>query len=195
MRTRVASTAFDELDGGLLHRLYNYDGLVDFVRDVTCSPQLFRLADPLGACSVNIFRPGWHHAWHFDESEFTTTLCLQKSERGGEFEFTPRLRASQDDLCADAVACVLQARSGYDVAAPAPGAAPPPVSTASFEPGTLQIFAGRYSLHHVKRIPEECERERLVAVLCFATEAGVVNTPAVQEMFWGRRAAAVTRHV
>ena len=54
--------------------------------------------------------------------------------------------------------------------------------------GTLQIFAGRYSLHHVRRVPETATTDRLVAVLCFATEPGVINSPSVQQMFWGRTA-------
>ena len=83
MQTRVASTAYDEVQGPL-RRLYEYDGLVEFLRAVLDQP-LYRLADPLGACSVNIFRPGWFHAWHFDETEYTTTLALQQSESGGDF--------------------------------------------------------------------------------------------------------------
>ena len=67
-------------------------------------------------------------------------------------------------------------------------------TVASFEPGTLQIFAGRYSLHHVKRIPEDAKTDRLVAVLCFAGERGVVNSPSVQQMFWGRTRAAGAPH-
>jgi len=56
-----------------------------------------------------------------------------------------------------------------------------------FQPGTLQIFGGRYCLHRVE--PVHGGRDRLVAVLCFASEPGVVNSRAVQEMFWGRSVA------
>ena len=195
MRTRVASTAYDELDGPL-RDLYTYDGLVDFVSAIV-SNDLHRLADPLGACSINIFRPGWHHAWHFDESEFTTTLCLQQAEEGGEFEFTPPLRESQDDLAEGPVSRIVKERSGYEPLVSGSDhegqgvvahSELPPIATAPFEPGTLQIFAGRYSLHHVKSIPEHpgITKDRLVAVLCFASEPGLINSPSVQEMFWGR---------
>ena len=33
-----------------------------------------------------------------------------------------------------------------------------------------------------------CTADRLVAVLCFAGEPGVRNSPSVQQMFWGRTA-------
>ena len=196
MHTRVASTAYDELsDDGPLRRLYHFDPFVAFVGAVTTQAHLHRLADPLGACSVNVFRPGWHHAWHFDEAEYTTTLSLQQSEEGGEFEFTPPLRRTQDDLAEAAVARVLCERSPYrptrrDAAAADEPSSSMQVTAAPFAPGTLQIFAGRYSLHHVKRVPPTATRDRLVAVLCFATRPGVVNSPSVQQMFWGRTAQA-----
>ena len=141
---------------------------------------------------MNIFRPGWNHAWHFDESEYTTTLCLQQPEEGGEFEFTAPLRASQGELAEEQVASVLAERSAYEPELLGDGCGhgaqlpAVPVSTAPFEPGALQIFGGRYSLHHVKSIPKTATRDRLVAVLCFATEPDMVNSPEVQQMFWGR---------
>ena len=36
---------------------------------------------------------GWSHAWHFDESHFSTTLMLQKAEHGGDFQHTQPIRA------------------------------------------------------------------------------------------------------
>ena len=245
MRTRVASTAFDELDPrGALRSLYSSDELLRFVRDVLGkelsvnkskalggsgggvvgggAAPLYRLVDPLGACTVNVFRPGWSHAWHFDEAEATTTLCLQQAEAGGVFEFTPPLRETAGDLAAAAVAAVVNAHSDYAVtcsggggcngnayssavppssprgasraksggapaAEPAPEAVP--VLTAPFTPGTLQVFAGRYSLHRVTDVAPSATRDRLVAVLCFASEPRLRNSPEVQEMFWGRRSA------
>ena len=102
---------------GPLYQLYNSDEFRSFVGSVVGKKEdeFFRLADPLGACSINIFRPGWFHAWHFDESEFTTTLCLQQSEEGGEFEFTPALRNSQEDLAAGKVAALVNEHSQYEV--------------------------------------------------------------------------------
>ena len=190
MRTKVASTAYDELPrDGPLYSLYNSDVFRQFVSDIT-SRSLFRVADPLGAASINIFRPGWFHAWHFDESEFTTTLCLQQSDEGGEFEYTAALRNTAEDLVSPLVAELINERSAYDVVGGGEddddGDTSTAVNVASFEPGTLQIFAGRYSLHHVKRIPQDAKTDRLVAVLCFATEPNVMNSPSVQQMFWGR---------
>ena len=202
MRTRVASQAYDELDRqGCLYQLYNNDSFLKFVQEVTDQQELHRLADPLGACTVNIFKPGWYHAWHFDESEFTTTLCLQQSENGGEFEYTSPLRNDQSiDKCSSAVSAILNTHSEYNTSVPSTTettdettdetseTAVPVVDTkiSDFQPGTLQIFAGRYSFHRVKEIPITATKDRLVAVLCFSTEPNVVNSAEVQQMFWGR---------
>jgi hypothetical protein len=56
--------------------------------------------------------------------------------------------------------------------------------TAFLSQGALQIFAGRYSLHRVS--PIAGKTPRLVGVFCFSKEAGFVNSPSVQQMFWGR---------
>mmetsp|Transcript_58941 Transcript_58941/g.127488 ORF Transcript_58941/g.127488 Transcript_58941/m.127488 type:complete len:310 (+) Transcript_58941:149-1078(+) len=186
MRTRVASLAYDQV-GYSLRALYTSDLLLRFIEAVVGRKpgSMHRLADPLGACSVNVFRPGWSHAWHFDESEYTTTLCLQQAEVGGSFVFTPPLRSAQAELKGNEVAAVLRAHSEYSPESEAHVAAPT-VTTARFEPGTLQIFGGRYCLHCVEEISGT--RDRLVAVLCFATEPGVVNSASVQKMFWGRTA-------
>lgn len=186
MNTQVASIAFDEmLPTSPLRRLYAYEGLVQFIGDVV-GKSLHRISDPLGACTVNIFRSGWEHAWHFDESEFTTTLCLQQADVGGNFEFSHPLRNCQEELAISEVTHILSHHSEYsplEDCSSQPSVVPT-ITTANFEPGTLQIFAGRYSLHRVTRI--DSEKERLVAVLCFGTEPGIINSHTVQQMFWGR---------
>ena len=180
MRTRVASTACDELDPSrAIRALYACDELLGLVKAIT-GKSVHRLADPLGAASINVFRSGWSHAWHYDESEFTVTLSLVQAAEGGAFEFTEPLRRSVDDLAYDTTAAVINGHSEYGVE-PA-GAACPAVRAAPFAPGTLQIFAGRSSLHRVSKVAGE----RLVAVYCFSDVEGFVNSPEVQRMFWGR---------
>ena len=43
--------------------------------------------------SIQITLTGWSHAWHFDESHFSTTIMLQKPEDGGYFQHTQPIRA------------------------------------------------------------------------------------------------------
>ena len=38
---------------------------------------------------------GWAHAWHFDESPFSTTIMLQTAQEGGHFEHTLPIRGGR----------------------------------------------------------------------------------------------------
>jgi hypothetical protein len=63
MRTRVASIPFDRI-GPALRALYLSDSLLALIEVALGRPRgsLHRLADPLGACSINVFRTGAHAA-------------------------------------------------------------------------------------------------------------------------------------
>ncbi len=59
---QVASVAYDHLaENGVLARLYRTDRFIDFLQRVLDLPALYRLDDPLGACSINLFKPGLFH--------------------------------------------------------------------------------------------------------------------------------------
>ena len=169
-RTFVGSVPHDRIgDESSLGRLYRWDPLKDFVGAVLGKPRLHRFADPLGACSVNVFVDGGEHGWHFDESEFTVTLMLQAPESGGSFEYVPRIRGRADEKAI--VAEVLDGDRSHVLKLP-------------FTAGTLLIFGGRQTLHRVTRVSGA--RPRLVPVLTYAERPGLKNSEAVRKLFWGR---------
>lgn len=171
LHTVVGSVAFDLLEpDARLRALYNWDPLVEFIRAVLDVPTLYRLADPLGALSINVFRPGDEHEWHFDEAEYSTTIMLQEADDGGFFEYVPRLRQA-DGSEADRIAALLD---GDETG----------VQRLPFSVGDLSIFGGRTALHRVTKV--EGDTTRLVAVLTFNTKPGVTNSEAVRRLFWGR---------
>lgn len=43
---------------GVLSGLYENDAFIEFLKDVLGLPVLYRLEDPFGACSINLFKPG-----------------------------------------------------------------------------------------------------------------------------------------
>lgn len=171
LHTDVGSIAYDLLPReNLLTKLYGWDPLTAFVGAVQEREQSYRSADPLGALSVNVFEPRGSHAWHFDEATFTTTLMLQSGDKGGHFEYVPNLRTEHDDNY-EGVRKVLDGDESEVLRAP-------------FEPGTLFVFQGRYSLHRVTTLAGE--HPRLVAVLCYEPKPGVTNSDEVRLLFWGR---------
>eukprot|EP00980_Cylindrotheca_fusiformis_P015038 scaffold4150_cov117-Cylindrotheca_fusiformis.AAC.4 len=112
MRTQVASIAFDELPpNSVLGSIYQNPILRKLVSRIVGSEQkqedsIYLSDDPLGCCSINVFRPGYHHSFHFDESEFSTTLMIQEAETPGTglFQYTKPLRETSDDLALESVA-------------------------------------------------------------------------------------------
>jgi hypothetical protein len=174
--TYVGSLPYDRLPrDSALRRLYQWDPLKDFIGAVLGKPKLYRFADPLGACSINVFRDGGAHGWHFDESEFTVTLMLQAPEAGGAFEYLPGIRGRADE--AEIVARALDGGREGVVELP-------------FTPGTLLIFGGQKTLHRVTRVLGE--RPRLVPVLCYSVEPDLKNSEAVRKLFWGRSGSEAT---
>ena len=189
--TSVASLAYDKLSRqGSLLSLYNSEPFRLFLSQVLGLDQFYRLEDPLGAASINIFPPGTAHNWHFDEvsclvcglfiklnlikqSVFSVTIMIQKPEAGGLFRNTRPIRKKGEET-ADLYQVLEKIVDGTEDIA----------ETLRFEPGTLSIFCGSRCLHEVTKV--EGERDRLVAVFCFATRPGVTNSPQVQELFWGR---------
>ncbi|KAL3917150.1 MAG: hypothetical protein SGILL_004849, partial [Bacillariaceae sp.] len=89
----------------VLRELYHDSRLVQLVSQIV-DKELYLSKDPLGCCSVNVFRPNYHHSFHFDESEFSVTLMLQPAEdsSSGLFQYTDPLRMTSDDLALEQTA-------------------------------------------------------------------------------------------
>ena len=169
----MGSVPYDRIDeDSSLRRLYLWNPLKDFVGAVLGKPVLHRFADPLGACSVNVFVDGGEHGWHFDESEFSVTLMLQTPESEGSFEYVPGIRGHEDENAI--VAAVLDGERDRVLELP-------------FTAGALLIFGGRRTLHRVTRVNGAVPR--LVPVLAYAERPGLTNSEAVRELFWVRTGA------
>ncbi len=169
-QTVVGSVAYDYIpQNSGLKQLYQWDPLKDFIGHVLGKSPFYRFADPLGACSINVFIDGGEHGWHFDESEYTVTLMLQAPEVGGTFEYVPLIRGLKDEK--KIVESVLDGDRQR-------------VTELPFTAGTLLIFGGRQTLHRVTRVSGS--RPRLVPVLCYAEEPDLVNSDRVRQLFWGR---------
>ena len=168
--TCVGSVAYDNIgQNSMLRQLYLWDPLTDFLAAVLGKDRLFRSSDPLGACSINVFSDGGRHGWHFDESEFTITIMLQPPESGGEFEYVPGIRGTDDET--DRLTRILNGEREGVVELP-------------FTAGTLLIFGGRDTLHRVA--PVRGDKLRLVPVLCYSESPEQQNSIAVRKLFWGR---------
>ena len=155
--------------GSPLRGLYEWPAMTEFVRDCLQEERFFPYADPLADVIVNAADAGNGFPWHFDTNNFTVTLAIQNAESGGAFEYAPNIRADGENF--DEVARVLAGTSDR-------------VRVLHLEPGDLQIFRGRYSLHRVA--PLEGNTPRYVAIFSYVEEPGMVATPERCKQLYGR---------
>ena len=128
----------------------------------------------MGALNIAVMNNGDYLRWHVDQTDFVTSIALQSSEEGGDFEFVPKLRNKGQENFEKVKALLKGSREG--------------VVRLEMEPGTLVRFEGRYSIHRVT--PVGGKRSRLVALLGYDTQPGVTSSEHLQYMRYGRLASA-----
>jgi hypothetical protein len=158
-----------------LKTLYHWAATRRLVADIVGAEALYDNADPYQPANLLCFEDGDRSSWHFDSGNaFTVTLMLQAPEAGGAFEMVPNARSDRDPNHGY-LRAVLQGERSQDI-----------VEVAR-EPGSLCIFRGCNSLHRVS--PVAGGALRVMGVLVYETEPGVVGDPVVNETVYGPRAA------
>ncbi len=152
--------------------IYRSDEITRFVASVVEKDVLYPSDDPLDGCNMTVYEEGDELGWHFDQSEFSVTLMIQRSETGGDFEYVPLVREPGDEHYDD-VRDVLLGTSDR-------------VKLLASEPGTLAFFKGRFSLHRVP--PIGGATPRMNSVLTYVSEPGHKLSATAQQMYYGRTA-------
>lgn len=170
-RTVNHTLTADQL-GGVLTRLYEWPAFAAFLAECMDKPALYTMDDPLARVNVMTYGAGEALNWHFDRSEFTTTILLQAPEAGGLFEYRTNLRSDRDPNY-DGVGRML---AGLDS----------DVQRVKLVAGGLNVFRGRNTAHRVT--PVEGTVARRIAVFSFYDRPGVRMTAEEQKGFYGRAA-------
>ncbi len=160
----------DQLVGNAVMEIYQWAPLAAFLARVLGKNMLYQMEDQLAAVNVMAYRHGEALNWHFDRAEFTTTLLLQASEKGGEFEYSTNLRSDKDPNY-DGVAKLLNGQSSK-------------ISIINPVAGTLNVFRGINTPHRVT--PIGGKRDRMIAVYSYYDRPGVVFSASEQTGFYGR---------
>ena len=168
--TQTSTVADDRIaQDSVLRQIYRCTALTEFLARVLAKPKLFPFADPLASLNIGVTETHQQLNWHFDDAPFATTLLLQSSESGGEFEYVADLRG-RDDEHERINAIVDGDRRG--------------ITTLALAPGTLVLFAGHNALHRVA--PVTGQRMRLMAILSYADKPGVELDAHTRKTFYGR---------
>ena len=160
----------DRMTGAAVHRIYEWTPLAGFLSRVLRKPRLYLMDDPLARANIMSYHHGEALNWHFDRSEFTTTLLLQAPDAGGEFQYRSGLRTPADPN-PDGVARLLDGRD-------------PEVRSLTLAAGTLNVFKGRNTAHRTS--PVIGPRERMIAVFSYYERPGVLFSDEERIGFYGR---------
>jgi hypothetical protein len=152
--------------------IYRSEEITRFVAAVLGQGMLYRSDDPLDGCNMTVYEEGDELGWHFDQSEFSVTLMIQRADTGGDFEYVPLVREPGDERYDD-VRAVLQGTSER-------------VRLLASEPGALAFFRGRYSLHRVP--PIGGSTPRMNSVLTYVSKPGHTLSAMAQKLYYGRTA-------
>ncbi len=169
-RTSNNTLCEDQLTGTPMHALYYWAPLARFLAATMEMPALHPMSDPLAGLNTMSYQQGQALNWHFDRSEFTTTLLLQAPDEGGEFIYRTDLRRD-DDPNHDGVATLLR---GED----------PLVRTMDVTPGTLNVFRGKNTPHRVADV--RGNTARIISVFTFYDRPGVTFSDDERIGFYGR---------
>ena len=157
-------------DNSPLKGLYYWPPMQQFIADIVGSPTLYPSDDPYQPVNVLCQGNDDRSAWHFDSSNaFTMTLMLQAPESGGDFEMAPNTRSDDDPDYAGVAKLLLGDESK--------------VVKVSRAEGELVIFRGCDSAHRVT--PIAGSRLRLMCVMVYENEPGVIGDPIVNKTVYG----------
>lgn len=168
-RSNAFIPADNFLQDGPLRSVHDFEGFDTFIKDCLQEKNFYRYADPLADVIVNMADEGNGFPWHFDTNNFTVTLAIQNAESGGAFEYAAGIREGNENF--DEVKRVLDGTSDK-------------ITVLELEPGDLQLFRGRYSLHRVA--PLSGSKPRYVAIFSYVEEPGMVGSPERTEQLYGR---------
>ena len=150
--------------------LYEQEDLLKFVSACLGISPIYRWADPLACHAYNVMKPEGILPWHFDSCEFTLSIMIQTPEKGGIFEYCPNIREPGNENFEE-VKKVLDGDRKR-------------VRQIKLEPGDLQIFKGRFTLHRVTKI--EGNLSRYLCIPAYVLDPWRVNTPEHSRAIYGK---------
>ena len=150
--------------------LYEQEELLKFLSACLRISPIYRWADPLACHAYNVMKPEGILPWHFDSCEFTLSLMIQKPEKGGIFEYCPNIREPGNENFEEVKKVIDGDRTR--------------VRQLKLEPGDLQIFKGRFTLHRVTKV--EGNRSRYLCIPAYVLDPWRVNTPEHSKAIYGK---------
>lgn len=169
--TALGVVAYDQFPRrSTIRAIYEWEPLMRFIGASLGLTEIHRYGDPLGGLNLAVMGDGDYLRWHFDQTDFVTSIAVRSAISGGRFEFVPMIRATGQENY-DAVRKVIRGDH--------PGVISLPTS-----PGSLILFRGRHSIHRVT--PISGDTTRLMLLLGYDTRPGIRGSEHLTKMRYGR---------
>ena len=152
-----------------LRTIFDFPYFDSFIKYCVRGENFYRYADPLADVIINMAEEGNGFPWHFDTNDFTVTIAIQNAENGGEFQYVPKIRNKDENF--EEVKKVLNGSSKK-------------IISIELQPGDLQIFFGRNSIHRVA--PLIGKKPRYVAIFSYVGEPGMIGSPERTKQLYGK---------
>lgn len=154
-----------------LNRIYDADVMTHFVWEcLGVDRPIYKWADPLGCNPYGVMEPDHKFPWHFDGNEFTVSILVQRADEGGVFEYVPDIREPGQENYERVQAVLEGSRDG--------------VRELDLQPGDLQLFKGRFSMHRVT--PIIGRTTRYIALPTYVHDPYRMNRPHHSTNYYGR---------
>ena len=169
---RMAQVAYDLFPpSNAIRLLYESRQMPGFLATLLNLPVLHHMACRYQAVNLSVMGQGGCQNWHFDSASFSTTLMLQKPEKGGVFECAPGVRGGGDENY-DGVTRIMNGDRSNVI----------PVEV---DAGTLMVFRGEQALHRVSQVGGS--RKRLLVIFHYDAKPGLKGSLAVNQALYGPR--------
>jgi hypothetical protein len=139
-----------------LRRVYCWEPLREFLRQVMGYETFHRSECPHLALSSKVAGEGDVDGWHFDGNDVVFSILLKAPHGGGAFQYLSVQRSDTEDYY-DAMTKAFSGDDGL-------------VKTARLAVGDLNVFQGDQTLHRVS--PVEGTEKRVVALFCYDRQPG-----------------------
>ncbi len=154
-----------------LRQLYDSDVLLHFIWEcIGVDRPIYRWADPLARNPYGVMNTDHVLPWHFDGNEFTVSILAQKADEGGIFEYVPNIRRPDENNYEQIQHVLDGGREG--------------VRSLDLQPGDMQLFAGRFSMHRVT--PVVGETTRFIGLPTYVHDPYRMNSPFHSRTVYGR---------
>ena len=163
----------DQLVDTPLTDVYEWPNFRKFIAATMELPVLHLMDDELARVNVLSYRPGEALNWHFDRSEFTITMLLQRAAKDGIFQYRRELRTDTNP--------------NYEGVGKMIAGNDPEVISVDVEPGALNVFRGHNTAHRVTTVSGD--KERMVAVFSLYEKPGVRFSDSENMGFYRRTSA------